>query len=254
MSFPPAAPWARRVAAALVLAAAATGCTLLNPREHHASASVVDFLYADTVAQGLTPGAPTLRLPLHVGIAVVPGHATASAALTPTQQRQLLQRVADHFKRYDIIKTIDVIPADYVQPRGGFKNLDQIKSLYGVDVIALISYDQLQFTDEGALSLTYWTIVGAYVFPGEKNDTQTVLDTVVVDIASRAMLFRSPGIDRVTGRATLVNASEQLRADSAASFDAAGQRMIDNLDQELARFREKVKQNPADYRVERTAG
>ena len=249
-----AAPWPRRLAAALALAAALGGCTLLNPREHHGTASVVDFLYADSTVAATPPRTPVLRLPLRVGIAFVPCRTVASASLTQARQSEMLQRMANHFKRYNIVKTIDVIPSDYLQPRGGFGNLDQIKILYGVDVIALVSYDQVQFTDEGALSLTYWTIVGAYVVPGERNDTQTLLDTVVMDIASHKMLFRAPGSDHITGRASLVNASEQLRADSVASFDAAGQRMIDNLDLELARFREKVKQNPADYQVERPSG
>ena len=111
-----------------------------------------------------------------------------------------------------------------------------------------------RFTDQGVLSLTYWTIVGAYVIPGEKNDTQTMLDTVVIDVKSRKMLFRAPGTDRVTGRATLVNASEQLRADSAASFDAAARQMIGNLDQQLALFKDKVKEHPDEYQVVRTPG
>jgi len=57
----------------------------------------------------------------------------------------------------------------------------------------LISYDQTQFTDQGVLTLAYWTIVGAYVVQGEKNDTQTMVDAVVYDIPSRKMLFGLQG-------------------------------------------------------------
>lgn len=32
----------------------------------------------------------------------------------------------------------------------------------GADIIALISYDQVQFTDEGLASLSYWTVLGYY--------------------------------------------------------------------------------------------
>ena len=254
MYFLPSSPRLRRVAAGLSLALALSGCGLLQQHQQHTSASVVDFLYADAAAPAVTAATPVLHLPLRVGIAFVPSRGMANHALTQIRQRDMLQRVADHFKQYDVVKSIEVIPSDYLRPRGGFANLDQIRTLYGVDVIALVSYDQVQFTDEGILSLTYWTIVGAYVIPGEKNDTQTLLDTVVMDIPSRKMLFRAPGTDHVSGRSTLVNASEQLRTDSASSFDAAGLKMIENLDQELARFREKVKQNPADYRVMRAPG
>jgi rhombotail lipoprotein len=90
--------------------------------------------------------------------------------------------------------------------------------MYNVDVVALLSYDQAQFTDEGALSLTYLTIVGAYLVPAEKNDTHTMLDAVVYDIRSRKMLFRAPGTSQIKGHATLMNLSEQRRKDSDAGF------------------------------------
>jgi len=108
--------------------------------------------------------------------------------LTEKKRQDLMQEVANHFKKYPFVKDIEVIPSAYLSPRGSFANLDQIKTMYGVSVIVLLSYDQTQFTDEGALSLTYWTIVGAYLVRGEKNDTHTMLDAVVYDIPSRKML------------------------------------------------------------------
>jgi len=194
-----------------------------------------------------------LTLPLRVGIAFVPGNATAGNALTEARKQLLLQSVADHFKAAPSVKSLEVIPSPYLRRGGGFANLDEIRTMYGVDVVALVSYDQVQFTDEGLLSLTYWTIVGAYVVPGEKNDTQTMLDTVVVDVKSRKMLFRAPGTDHMAGRSTYVNASEELRADSGASFDNASRQMIVNLDQQLALFQQKVKERPEEYQVVRTA-
>jgi len=231
----------------LVVAACAT------VHERHNSANVVDFLYPDTKDPVVTPSVPVLALPLRVGIAFVPNGGYASPVLTEQRKMDLMQQVADHFKKYPYVKSIEVIPSPYLRPKGGFANLDQVRTMYGVDVIALVSYDQVQFTDEGLLSLTYWTIVGAYVVLGEKNDTQTMLDTVVFDIKSRKMLFRAPGTDRVSGRATLVNASEQLRTDSGISFDSAAKQMIENLDQQLALFKDKVKEHPDEYQVVRTA-
>jgi rhombotail lipoprotein len=118
--------------------------------------------------------------------------------------------------------------------------------------MALISYDQVQFTDQDFLSLTYWTIVGAYIVPGEKNDTHTMLDTVVFDVKSRKLLFRAPGVNHIKGRATPANLSEQLRLDSTAGFDASAKEMIVNLDQQLALFKDKVKERPEEYKVVRT--
>ena len=107
----------------------------------------------------------------------------------------------------------------------------------------------VQFTDEGILSLTYWTLVGAYVISGEKNDTSTMLDTVVYDIQSKKMLFRAPGTNNFKGSATPVNLSEELRSDSMKSFEAATSQMTSNLDIQLSNFKEKIRNNPEKVKI-----
>ncbi len=233
--------------------------------------SVVDYLFPNTKDPVVTPGIPVLTLPLRVGIAFVPpdssyrGHSRrytgmfasnqdGSPALTEKRKTDLMQAVADRFRKYPFVKDIEIIPSAYLTPGGSFANLDQIRTMYGVDVVALLSYDQVQFTDEGVASLTYWTIVGAYVIPGEKNDTQTMLDAVVYDIPSRKMLFRAPGLSRIKGSATLVNQSEELRADSGKGFDEAAKQLIVNLDEQLTQFKEKVKDRPQEYKVVNSPG
>ncbi|MCK5877246.1 MAG: rhombotarget lipoprotein, partial [Candidatus Marithrix sp.] len=122
-------------------------------------------------------------------------------------------------------------------------------TMYGIDVIALVSYDQAQFTDKDFLSLTYWTLIGAYIVSGEKNDTSTMLDTAVYDIASKKMLFRAPGTSKVKGRATPINLNEELRADSLKSFEEASKKMTNNLIIKLNDFKEKIKQNPKQVKI-----
>ena len=262
-----------RAAAGLALLIVLAGCSLLGPQPgaRHNAASVVDFLYPDKKDPVVLPSVPRLTLPLRLGIAFVPGtsgpaHAAypgtyaaapfavqGAGALSEPARLELMQKIAAHFKAAPYIKSIEIIPSPYLRPQGSFANLDQLRTMYDIDVIALVSYDQVRFTDRGAWSLTYWTIVGAYVVPAEKNDTQTMLDTVVVDVKSRKMLFRAPGTDHMAGRSTYVNVSEELRADSATSFDNASRQMIVNLDQQLALFQQKVKERPEEYQVVRTA-
>lgn len=230
------------VACALLLA----GCAI-GPRERHSSSSVVDYLYPETKEPvKIEPSIPTLALPLRVGIAFVPGY---DGIMTERDRTDLLNQVAENFKNRPYVKSIEVIPSPYLKRRGGFANLDQIKTMYGIDVIALVSLDQVQFTDSNFLSITYWSIVGAYIIPAEKNDTHTMLDTVVYDIASRAMLFRAPGTSHIKGHATPMNLSEQLRLDGGEGLQLANKEMIANLETQLAAFREKVKAQPSDYRV-----
>lgn len=240
-----------------------SGCTGQQTRT---SSSVVDYLYPQQNEVKVEPATPRLTLPLKVGIAFVPEQRSVrrggnlwtgvsrGITLPESRKAELLDTVAGHFRKYDFVGEIEVIPSAYLTPGGSFSNLDQIRTMYGTDVIALVSYDQVQFTDEGFLSLTYWTLVGAYVFSGEKNDTSTMMDTAVYDIASRKMLFRAPGTSNVKGAATPVNLSEELRADSLKGFEEATREMITNLDSQLAGFKEKIKQQPESVQIVHSPG
>jgi rhombotail lipoprotein len=123
-----------------------------------------------------------------------------------------------------------------------------------VDVIILLSYDQVQFTDEGALTLSYWTIVGMYLVPAEKNDTKTVLEAAVYHIASRKLLFRASGSSEIKGFSTPVNLSEQLRVDNKKSLEQAATNLVTNLQGQLAEFKTQLATSPAEYQIERKTG
>lgn len=229
--------------------------------------SVVDYLYPGTSDPVEHPAVPVMSIPMKVAIAFVPDVESqrqrtfwqelqqgwvkkpTGMALTEKQKLDLMKEVSDHFREYPYIGSIEIIPSAYLTPKGSFANLDQIRTMYGVDAVALLSYDQVQFTDEGAASFLYWTIVGAYVIPGEKNATQTMMDAVIYDIKSRKMLFRAPGLSQIKGTATPVNLSEELRHDSEQGFQEAAKDMVMNLDTQLALFKDKVKNEPAEYKV-----
>ncbi|APG28107.1 rhombotarget lipoprotein [Syntrophotalea acetylenivorans] len=232
------------------------GCLgTLGQRQTRYTSSVVDYLYPKKEVV-VEPSVPYLNLPLRVGVAFVPSTSRGSRAadLSETDKMALMERIAAEFRALSFVKEIELIPSAYLVREGSFTNLDQIRTMYGVDVIALLSFDQVQHTDEGLLSLSYWTIVGAYLVKGEKNDTSTMMDAAVYDIASRKMLFRAPGTSHVKGSATPVNLSEQLRIDSAEGFSLAADQLVVNLKDQLERFKEKVKQRPEEYVVKHRAG
>jgi len=231
----------------LLVCVAFAGCAYQTKR--HYSSSVYEYLYSDKVGHTEAPSIPVLSLPLRVGIAFVPEAGERHYGLTEKDKMQLMDEVAKHFKKYKFVKDIELIPSAYLTGKGGFANLDQIRTIYGVDVIALLSYDQTQFTDEGLASITYWTIVGAYIIPGEKNDTHTMVDAAVYDIQSRKMLFRAPGISHIKGLSTPVNLDEELRDDSIEGFKEASADVIKNLDVQLEMFKEKVKEQPEEFKV-----
>ncbi|HUS35102.1 MAG TPA: rhombotarget lipoprotein [Verrucomicrobiae bacterium] len=251
--------WRKIVALAAIVVVAA-GCTqFANQRTRHRANSLYKFLYPAGSERVDTPSIPTLNLPLRVGVAFVPtengdGFQHEDLQFSEAHKAALLKKVSEQFKSYPFVKNIEIIPTAYLTPGGGFANLDQLRTMYSLDVMALLSYDQAQFTDEGLLSLTYWTIVGAYVIPGEKNDTRTMLDAAVYDIASRKLLFRAPGISAIQNSSTFVNQSRELRNSSEEGFEQAATNLVAELKVQLGQFQERVKNSPAEYKVAHRPG
>jgi rhombotail lipoprotein len=238
----------------LVLFSLAGCAEYFGSRQSRYTSSVVDYLYPKAEI-AVTPSIPHLALPLNVGIAFVPESGAAAAyRLNRKEKMDLMNRISSEFRTLPFVKNIDLIPTDYLTFGGGFSNLDQIRTMYGIDVIALISYDQVQHTDEGLLSISYWTIIGAYAVRGEKNDTSTLVDAVLVDIASRKMLFRAPGTSHVKAASTWVNLSEQLRNDSLKGFESAADNLVQNLRAELDHFKQEVKETPESYAIAHKPG
>lgn len=244
------------LALAFVVAAIGLGgCTSTQSRQR---ASVVEYLYPDRNDPTPETGIPVLTLPIRVGLAFVPGG--AGAELSEVERQDLLGRVADHFRQHPYVGGIELVPSSYISPKGGFENLEQIRSLLGADVVALVSYDQLQSSRQSALpwwlgaqAMTVWTLVGAYVIPNETNTTHTLMDTAVFDIVSRKMLFRAPGTSRVKGSSNLFGDGHELRNDSLDGYRMAAQDMIRNLDQQLIAFAARTKDRPDEVKVVKTA-
>lgn len=217
----------------------------------------MEFLYPKEKNLQQRPTIPHMTLPLSVGIAFVPeteDKRRQGNSISEADKRDLLEQVAEQFRDLPCVSRIEIIPSAYLQPGGGFRNLDQISAMHDVDVIALAAFDQAQHSDEGILSITYLTIVGAYVMPGEKNDTSTMLDTAVYHVPSRRMLFRAPGTSRVKGRATPINVDAERRKDSAEGFAEANEKMIANLKTELDRFKVRLKQEPEQFVIAHKPG
>lgn len=227
--------------AGLAACLAFTGC-LHTGRKAERSSSVVAYLYPKESNPLPPTSIPTLRLPLRVGIAFVPGG--GGGGISELKKTELLQRVAAQFKGLEYIESIEIVPSTYLRPGGSFENLEQVRRMLNFDVVALVAFDQVQFTNENFLSLAYWTIVGAYVFEGSKNDTQTLMEAAVYDIPSRHLLFRAPGASQVKGSATMVAVNERLRQDGTKGFEQATDDLIKNLKTQLEDFRARMKQSP----------
>jgi rhombotail lipoprotein len=174
--------------------------------------------------------------------------------LSEATKTNLLERVRQQFLDREYIAGIEVIPETYLRTGTGFTSLQQVSRIYNLDVIALVSYDQVVASDDTTASFFYWTIIGAYLVEGSENDVQTFVDTAVFDIPTRQLMFRAPGIDKMSSRATLIDSAEDLRETRTASFGRAMDDMSENLVTELNKFEFRIENEPTVAEVVPASG
>lgn len=218
---------------------ALVACTGARP-ELRRTNSALDFLYPEGVTAEQPGSQVVLRLPLRVGLGFAPNRRHQPDPITEQEKQTLLAEVAAAFKAHKGIGHLEVVPTAYLQPGGSFPNLDQLNASLGLDLMVLVSYDQAQFTESTRASWTYLTIVGPLLIEGEKNDTRTMMDAVIYDIRSRALLFRAAGASTVKGSSSPFNIERKRRRFASAGFDKATDQLIANLNTALARFEEQA--------------
>jgi rhombotail lipoprotein len=242
----------------VVAAQSLAGCTWIErlgcePHCHTAtrnSSSVVDFLYGPASGDPLPrqDAVPELRLPLRVGLAFLPPR-NGLIALDAAHQNELLERIRQRFSSRHFVSDIVIIPDYYLGQRRGFEGLEGVQRLYGVDLMALVSYDQAVHGDENNWSLGYLTIVGAFVLKGDRHDISTLVDLAVVDPVSRSLVLRAGGVDVRHGNTTLIDAEQETRDAGVQSFSAATDQMIDRFDVALTQFEAQVRAGKANVHV-----
>lgn len=234
-----------RLIAAVLWLPAIAGCSTLwygdeMKMRQGTSSSLVDFLYPD----GRTPPAsdgklPLLNLPLNVGLVFVPSN--HREAISAAEKHELLERVADAFRDRPFVSSIEVVPETYLSRAEGLEGMRQVASVFGVDAVALVSYDQLSLSGERDSAILYWTVVGALVVKGNSNEVHTMIDTAVFDVSSSKLLFRAPGAHRERQNSTFMDNAQKLRKLRVDGFSNATDDMIANLNVELEELRVAAK-------------
>jgi rhombotail lipoprotein len=165
-----------------VLITLLSGC-MTQTIQRGVSSNLVSYLYSKgEMVFHENDSTPVFNLPLRVGIAFIPeSQHDYTFTLTEVEKQTLLQQVADKFKADKAVSHIQIIPEIYLKQGKGFITVSQVASLYDVDIVALASYDQVAINELNNWSMSYWTIVGAFVVPGETTEFQTFVDTAVFD-------------------------------------------------------------------------
>jgi rhombotail lipoprotein len=225
-------------------------CFSACQRHTQNSTSLVDFLYPNGAVPPAQNVQPQLHLPLRIGLAFLPSRGPeAENGLDAAHKEALLQEIRARFISRKFVAEIVVIPDYYFQGKRGFEGLEGVQRLYGIDLMALVSYDQVGHEDDNNWSLGYVTIVGAYVLKGTRHDLSTLVDLAVVDPATHSLVLRAGGFDTRHGTVALINEQRSLREDATDGFTAATRQMIEHFDGALTTFESDVREGKANVHV-----
>jgi rhombotail lipoprotein len=227
----------------------ALGCA--TPETVQRRSSLASYLGAKPAPPTAPAQGPAeVELPFRLGIAFVPADPTQSRGdfapanqlgpLGPGQEPELLAKVTASFAQKPWARDLKSIPSLYLAKGGGWEDLDRVARSFQVDVIALVSVDQVQFSNPKWYAWTYWTLVGAYMVKGDKNDTTTVVDAAVYHVPSRTLLFRAGGLGTAKGTSTWSGREDAFRQQSRESLALAMTDLSASLDREAAAFRQAV--------------
>jgi rhombotail lipoprotein len=227
----------KRLVLMLVLGLCAACATQSEVRRR---SDLMSYLYPNASSAPMPqPGKARMQLPLRMGIAFVPSTADSMRPAVPRQdEAALLNVVRKTFEGRDWVQSIVVIPSTYLLPHGGFENLDQVARMYGVDVIALASVDQIQYVN--MTQIAYISIVGNLFLPLDRNETKTLIDVAVFHVPSRTFLLRAPGASSMKGYNNAVEEPKVLRDRALQGLRVATTDLSKNLDSEVAEFKNAI--------------
>lgn len=229
-----------------VLSTVLSGCiTLEKDVRQRQVASVLEYLFpgAESPPPAASPTAE-ITVPFRIGVAFVPDASSSPFRLPENERLKLADQVRDAFRNYPFVKEIIAVPSIYLVPGGGFANLSQVAALLNLDVIALVSFDQVQNAGPTGWSFMYWTGIGAYVINGDQYDILTAVEATVFDVRSHKLLLRAGGISNIKGSAPMVGFSEKAREARSRGFEEAVKDMIQKLHEETRSFRERAPKDP----------
>lgn len=229
------------------------GC--LHNSEKSQTASLVDYLYPkDKPYPQASDEVVFLSLPLRVGLSFVPQSFGGLDSLPSgidtndipeSEKQRLLEVVASKFTKLKYVQSIEVIPQTYL-PRGkGLEAIDQVSRMFGLDMMAFISYDQNIKAGPSVASILDLTIVGSYL-PTNRVATYSFVDLAVIDSRTKKLLIRAPGIHE--NHSTIATSTYKKDAVDLKNkdFGLAIEKMTENLSKELGKFEDKIKNKKLD--------
>lgn len=247
-----------RTVVVILALAGLTGCAGLfggpQGRSHGSSSTLVNFLYGKQEVPPVEREVH-LALPLRIGVSFLPsrGHTAPTAA----DREKVVAAIRENFASLPYVSEIVAIPDYYLSDNGlsdngaGFTQVEQLARLHRLDLFALVSWDQVTDSSQNKNSIAYWTIVGAYLVRGDRNETHTLLDLAVIEPASRSLVLRAGGASSLGGNTTAVEAGQHAATQRARGFELATESLVENFRRELTDFESRVRAGTAPVKVAR---
>jgi rhombotail lipoprotein len=242
------------IATLLALPLVVSSCGWLDPlatsgnHRQQATTPLVDYLYGNADPPRIE-STVELPIPITVGLTFLP--TARGAGPTAVERDAVLQSIRERFGKLSYVRDIVIVPNYYLGSRhgNGFEELQRIAQLQRLDVIALVSYDQLSQTTENKRSLAYLTIAGAFFVRGNEQATHTLLDLAIVEPHSRALMLRAGGTSSLHQSSTAIDLEARRIRQQADGFAQATKALNDNFARELAEFETRIREGRAPVRI-----
>jgi rhombotail lipoprotein len=213
----------------VLVAVACAGCAH-NGRVRESSSMSLDKVIESARDSRVAPDKSPLSFPASVAILMVPGDGQVTDTVLHQAAVELKQVLLGNRKYIGSVSIVSVFDVNKKM------SLEQVRASYAADIVILIFYNQDQRTmQSGPAALLDAAIVPAFVVPGVKVHTATLIEGVVAHIPSNAVIFRTSGHEERNSYSTSYSEENVAAAASVGSFKAAmadfGNTLSDTLDQ-----------------------
>lgn len=229
----------------------ASGCA--NVYERRKTTTLTMSPLSPAAATEGTPAGATegirIKTPMRIGLAFapLPEKGGATRDIPARLKQNLLEKVRGAFSGLSFVESIEIVPSTYLKEGGEFESLTAASQAFNLDAIALITYDQEQFSDSSNWSLFYWTLIGIYLVPGERSETSTLLEASVIAVDSKVLLLHAAGADKTFGWKTPLDVAPGLRQAAEDSFKKATDSLIADLRFQLDKTQKALKDDRGIY-------
>lgn len=199
----------------VLITVALAGCAH-NGRVRESSSMSLDTIIESAKDSRVTPDKSPLSFPVSVAILMVPGDGQVPETALYQAAEGLKQQLVSNKKYIGSVSIVSMFDLNSKM------TLEQLRTSYAADVAILIFYRQDQRTiQSGPAALLDAAIIPAFVVPGVKVHTATLIEGVIAHIASNAVIFRTSGHEERNSYSTSYSEENVAAAASIDSFNVA---------------------------------